>query len=307
MKILVTGSNGLLGQKITDAYLHQHAGEDVFELIATGLGPNRHPLQIGYTYGQLDITNPLSLREKIVEWAPDCIIHTAAMTNVDACERDVDKCHNLNVDAVRYLAEICRERDIHIVHLSTDFIFDGYNPPYSETADPNPLSVYGQSKLDAERTILQSQCSASIIRTVLVYGCLAREAKSNFVLWAKKALESNEQIRVVNDQWRMPTLAEDLALACLTAAKRKAKGIFNIAGPKVYSIFELALEVADFWRLNNELIIPISTSTLNQAAKRPMNTELILDKAHTELDFRPRSFREGLSVVDRQLQDAALR
>jgi len=307
MKILVTGSNGLLGQKVTDAYLHQHAGEEVFELIATGLGPNRHPVQIGYTYCQLDITNPISLREKIIDLAPDCIIHTAAMTNVDACERDVENCRNLNVNAVRYLAEICAERDIHLVHLSTDFIFDGYNPPYSETAEPNPLSVYGQSKLDAELSILQSQCSTSIIRTVLVYGCLAREPKSNFVLWAKKALENNEQIRVVEDQWRMPTLAEDLASACITAAKRKAKGIFNIAGPKVYSIFELVQEVADFWQLSKDLIMPISTSTLNQAARRPMNTELILYKAHTELNFRPKSFREGLSVVDRQLQDAALR
>jgi dTDP-4-dehydrorhamnose reductase len=303
MKILVTGSNGLLGQKLTDAYLHQAEGENRFQLLASGTGPNRHPVQVGYPYISLDIRDSVQLEQVLKEERPDCLINTAAMTNVDACEQEKEACYELNVKAVQNMAVSCARLGIHLVQLSTDFIFDGLNPPYTEESKPNPLSYYGQSKWDAEQAIRASDCSASILRTVLVYGVVADMSRSNIVLWAKSALEKGQKIRVVQDQWRMPTLAEDLADACLQAARRKANNIFNVAGPRLYSIFELVEQVADFWGLDRNAIESITTGDLHQVAKRPVNTELVLDRARKELDYRPRNLTEGLKLVNRQLQN----
>ena len=297
-RVLVTGSNGLLGQKITDLVL----AEGGFELIATSKGPNRHPVQTGYTYRDLDICNDEQLFNLITELRPDSIIHTAAMTNVDACEADPEACRKLNVDTVAALARICKAQDIQLVHLSTDFIFDGADGPYAEDAAPNPLSYYGQSKLDAEQLILKSGCRAAILRTIIVYGIVKDMSRSNIVLWAKSALEKGESISVVNDQWRMPTLAEDLAECCLLAVEKNATGIYNASGKDMMNMVELVEKVADFWQLDKSLIKPISSESLNQKAKRPAKTGFILDKTIRELGYQPHAFIEGLSILDQQLK-----
>ena len=137
--ILVTGSNGLLGQKITDLFLHSKD----FRLIATSKGKNRHPVTADYIYEELDICNHDQVESVIKKYKPDTVVHTAAMTNVDACENDKELCRALNVDAVQSLVNACQRLDIHLVHLSTDFIFDGEAGPYTEEDEPNPVSFYG--------------------------------------------------------------------------------------------------------------------------------------------------------------------
>ena len=297
-KILVTGSNGLLGQKITERVLKQ---KDV-ELIATSRGENRYPEKSGYVYADLDICDQARIREVLTKHRPDSVIHTAAMTNVDACEKNKEECYRLNVEAVRYLVSACKDLDIHLIHLSTDFIFDGENGPYSEEDEANPVSYYGQTKLDAEELIQNSSCRAAILRTIIVYGIVNDMSRSNIVLWAKSALEKGDPINVVDDQWRMPTLAEDLAECCILAAKKQAEGVFNASGKDMMSIIDLVREVADYWQLDKSLIMPISSSSLNQPARRPKRTGFILDKTIRELGYQPHSFREGLSIVDSQLR-----
>lgn len=297
-KILVSGSNGLLGQKITDLALT----DPRIELIATSKGPNRHPITQGYTYIEMDICNAVEVLQVIESVKPDVIIHTAAMTNVDACENDREYCHKLNVESVQTLAQICKEKDIHLIHLSTDFIFDGADGPYTEEAQPNPLSYYGQTKLDAELAIQASGCRYAILRTIIVYGLVREMSRSNIVLWAKGALEKGESISVVNDQWRMPTLAEDLAACCLLAAQKEAEGVFNASGKDFMNMVELVEQVADFWNLDKSLIKPITTQSLNQTAKRPAKTGFVLDKTIRELGYQPHSFKEGLQILDAQLK-----
>src|SRR5687768_12218251 len=141
--ILVTGSNGLLGQKITERLLETQQ----FNLIATSKGANRFPVKEGYTYAEMDILDPENVRSIIENFQPDAIIHTAAMTNVDTCESEKELAYQLNVEAVKTLVSLCEEHNIHFVHLSTDFIFDGAHGPYDELAAPNPLSYYGITKL----------------------------------------------------------------------------------------------------------------------------------------------------------------
>ncbi len=300
MKILITGSNGLLGQKL----VHQLKKDAAVSLIATARGQNRLSDQEGYLYKSLDITDRDAVLELCMALKPDVIINTAAITNVDYSEEHKEATDALNVDAVSYLLEACKQNNTHLVHLSTDFIFDGEAGPYDETATPNPLSYYGWSKLKAEELILQSGVSASILRTVLVYGVAEEMSRSNIVLWAKGALENGTPIKVVNDQYRTPTLAEDLAQGCILAAKKRAQGIYNISGPDYMRVLELVKRVGAFWQLDTSVIQEIDSTTLSQLAKRPPKTGFILNKAKEELGYAPHTFEEGLALVSAQLKRA---
>lgn len=296
--VLVTGSNGLLGQKLTEKVLN----EGGVNLVATSKGENRYPVKEGYQYASMDILNADEVRTVIEEYKPDVIIHTAAMTNVDTCHEQRELAYQLNVEAVDTLVKLCEEHNIQLVHLSTDFIFDGENGPYDELAAANPVSYYGETKLKAEELIKNSKAKWVILRTILVYGIVSDMSRSNIVLWAKGALAKGEPINVVNDQFRMPTLAEDLADACLLAVENNAEGIFHISGKDMMSVVELVKRVADFYKLDQSLIIEVNSASLNQAAKRPLRTGFILDKAMTELNYHPHSFEEGLAIVDQQLK-----
>lgn len=300
MKILVTGSNGLLGNKITDV-LKNHSSHT---LINTSKGTDRYPQPGGYTYESMDITDRDDVFRVIAKFRPDTIINTAAMTNVDACEKDPEGCRRLNVDAVRYLTEACRQYDIYLVHISTDFIFDGTNGLLDEDAKPNPLSIYGHSKLDSEKIVLSAGIRASILRTILVYGYAPGLSRTNIVLWAKGALEKGQPIRVVNDQFRTPTLAEDLARACVLAAEKQAEGIYHISGKDYLSIVDIVYAVAKFWNLDASIVTPVDSATLGQPANRPPRTGFVIDKARRVLGYEPHTFMEGLAVVDSCLKKA---
>jgi dTDP-4-dehydrorhamnose reductase len=296
-KILVTGSNGLLGQKLTDKFLKNPD----YQLINTSKGEDRYPTGGNYVYVSLDITNESELNKVIEQHRPDAVINTAAMTNVDACESQREECWKLNVESVQYLVNAAEKYHFHLIHLSTDFIFDGENGPYIEEDAPNPLSYYGKSKWEAEKIILKSKCDYAILRTIIVYGVAANMSRSNIVLWAKDALEKKQTINVVNDQYRMPTLAEDLADACILAIEKKAKGIYHTSGKDFMSVLQMVERIADFFDLDKKLINPISSASLNQAAKRPPRTGFILDRSIKELNYHPHSFEEGLKIVQEQL------
>ena len=296
--ILITGSNGLLGQKITERLLESRQ----FNWVATSRGANRYPTTTGYVYAEMDILDPAAIRRVVEAHQPDAIIHTAAMTNVDVSEAQPELAHRLNVDAVRTLTEIATEHNIQLVHLSTDFIFDGAEGPYDELAAPNPLSYYGKTKLEAEEVIKNSTCKWAILRTILVYGISHDMSRSNIVLWAKASLENGKSIQVVNDQWRTPTLAEDLADCCLLAVEHDARGVYNASGKDFMSVAELVYSVADFWQLDKSLVTELSSASLNQDARRPVRTGFILDKAIKELGYQPHSFEAGLKLLDQQIK-----
>ncbi|WP_145859957.1 SDR family oxidoreductase [Pedobacter suwonensis] len=297
-KILVTGSNGLLGQKITEKVL----AEGRVKLIASSVGANRYPVKEGYEYAEMDILNPEQVKAVIERYCPDAVIHTAAMTNVDTCEENKTLCHQLNVEAVATLLSICEEKNIQLIHLSTDFVFDGKNGPYKEEDAVNPVSYYGESKVMAEELIKNSKANYAILRTILVYGISHDMSRSNIVLWAKGALEKASPINVVNDQWRMPTLAEDLAEACLLAVEHDARGTYHISGKDYMSIADLVRKVADYWKLDHSFINEISSASLSQIAKRPEKTGFVLDKAIKDLGYNPHSFEEGLLILEQQMR-----
>ena len=296
-KILITGSNGLLGQKLV-FLLSQQAD---IQLIATSRGANRMDFTDGYEYQEMDITNAKQVAEVIEKVRPDAIIHTAAMTNVDECEGSKDLCWAMNVKAVEYLTEACIKHQIFLCHLSTDFVFDGQSGPYREEDLPSPVSFYGWSKYAAEEVLKRSKCPWSIVRTVLVYGITNDMSRSNIILWVKNSLEQQKSIKVVTDQFRTPTLAEDLAMGCYLVVNKKAEGIFHISGKDFLTPYEMAIKTADFFGLDKSLISKVDAKNFTQPAKRPARTGFILDKAINIFGYNPVSFEEGIEILAGQI------
>ena len=289
-----------MGQKI----VYKLRNRKDTEVIATSYGQNRIIEKDGYTYESLDITDTGEADRVISRHRPDVIMNTAAMTNVDACENEKEKCLKLNVEAVANLVKICEKLSARLIHLSTDFIFDGEKGPYREEDEANPLSFYGSSKYEAEKILQQSKIDWTILRTIIIYGIVDNMSRSNVVLWAKDALEKGQSINVVDDQFRSPTLAEDLADACISAAMKGATGIYHVSGREIMSILELVHKIADFYGLDKSLISPVKSSSLNQPAKRPPYTGFIIDKAIKDLDFKPHTLEEGLTILTQQLNAA---
>ncbi|GAB3962101.1 dTDP-4-dehydrorhamnose reductase [Spirosoma harenae] len=300
-KILITGANGLLGQKLVDLLTKQKG----VELTATARGENRLPYSEGYAYRSMDITDRQQVLDVIGDVKPDVVIHGAAMTDVDKCEIQKDACWAQNVHAVEYIVEACRAANAFLVHVSTDFIFDGTAGPYDETAEANPISFYGWSKQAGESVVKHSGIKWAIARTVLVYGIAHDMSRSNIILWVKKSLEDGKNIKVVTDQWRSPTLAEDLAMGCYLIADKEAEGIFNISGKEVLTPYEMAIKTADYFGLDKSLIAQADASTFTQVARRPPRTGFTLDKSHTVLGYDPHSFDEGIAVLASQLKQPA--
>jgi dTDP-4-dehydrorhamnose reductase len=305
--ILITGSNGLLGQKLIYALLDRNKKNADWNIVATSKGENRIIEKNGYTYYALDISKRDEVFSAVKKFHPEVIINTAAMTNVDACETQKEECFAMNVTAVQNFVDILEvwqpeSGNCHFIHLSTDFVFDGENGPYRETDKTNPLSYYAWSKLEAEKLLEASKIKWAILRTIIVYGIVDNMSRSNIVLWAKDALEKGQKMNIVDDQFRSPTLAEDLAEGCLLCAEKGATGIFHISGKDQMSVLELVYRVADFWKLDRSLVTPSKSDTIKQPAKRPWRTGFIIDKAKKELGYNPHSFEEGLAVLDKQLQ-----
>lgn len=296
-KILITGSNGLLGQKLVGLLVTKPS----IETIATAKGGNRLPFQNGYVYAEMDIIDPESVEAVIAKFRPEVIIHTAAMTNVDQCEMEKEICWKLNVTAVEILIRACKKYGVFLEHLSTDFVFDGTSGPYREDDAQNPVSFYGWSKYAAEKAVMSSDIRWSIARTVLVYGIAHDMSRSNIILWVKKSLEEGKTIKVVTDQFRTPTLAEDLALGCYLIADQQAEGIFHISGKDFLTPYEMALMAADYFALPASLITPTDASAFTQPARRPPRTGFDLTKSRKVLGYEPHTFREGIALLATQI------
>jgi len=290
IKVVVTGSNGLLGQSLINLLLKE---KEVYQVIGFSRGENRSGRD-DFSYVSIDITDRENLKDTLLKIQPNFIINTAAMTQVDDCEGNKEACDLLNVTVVKWLEQVSDEINAHLIHLSTDFIFDGLKGNYKETDTPNPLSYYGFSKLKSENILIESKIHYTILRTILVFGKVYDMSRSNIVLWVKSMLEKGEEITIVDDQYRAPTYVEDLALACKISMDKRATGIYNISSNELLSVFEIAQQIADAFGLDKNLIKPISTSTLNQTAPRPAKTGFDLSKTNKVLEFYPKSFKEDL-------------
>lgn len=297
-KVLITGSNGLLGQKLVKLFLAKKG----FEVFALSKGPNRLGNKNGYTYYSIDLLDSSALLDCLNHVLPDILIHTAAMTNVDACELDQEHCDKMNVGVVTDIVAYCKEHPVHLIHLSTDFIFDGKKGHvYNEKDLPHPVNYYGLSKWKSEELIAESGIHCAILRTILVYGLVDGNDRSNIVLWVKNSLEQKKHINVVTDQLRMPTLSDDLAEACWLAVQHEANGVYHVSSSVLMSIYEIALAVADAFDLDKKYIHPVTSDALILPAKRPLSTGFDLNKSIEQIKLPSYSFAERLQDFKDQL------
>ncbi|MBO9155272.1 SDR family oxidoreductase [Chitinophaga sp. GCM10012297] len=297
MKVLITGSNGLLGQ-----YLVQRlAGNPDYDVIATGRGPNRLRMKEGYTYESVNLADEAAVKGLVDRHKPDAIVHAAAMTQADDCERNKDSCWMANVTATRSLLQGAEKAGSFFLFLSTDFVFDGLAGPYQEDDPVNPVNYYGASKAAAERIVKQAKIPWAIARTVLVYGVADDPRRSNIISWVKSNLEQKKKIKVVVDQWRTPTLVQDLAEGCRLIIDKKAEGVFHLSGKDMLTPYDMAEKVADYLELDKKLFEKVDASSFRQPAQRPAKTGFVIDKAERELGFEPHSFESGLKIVVEQL------
>ncbi len=294
-KILITGSNGLLGQAIVSIFTR----ESDFELVLSSVEETSN-INLNYKYIQLDITSKEQVKKTVSEIAPDLIINCAAYTDVDGCETERVLSWKLNVDAVKHLIIAARPNNVKIVHFSTDYVFDGKNGPYDELAKPNPISFYGRSKLAAENALITSGIKYAIIRTMVLFG-IGSKVKTNFATWLVNKLSAGERINIVDDQIGNSTIVDDLAYGTLKLIEAEKEGIYNIAGKDIESRLEFTYKLCDVFGYKKELINTIKTKDLNQPAPRPLNSGLITLKVQSELGFEPMGTVESLQMLKYQL------
>lgn len=299
LKILLTGANGMVGQTLAGR-ISQMPG---FRLLATSASKSVIKCPDSVSFLQMDITSKDQVEMIFREFCPNLVIHCAAMTQVDPCESNPDLCDKVNIEGTRVVARAAEKCGARFIYLSTDFVFDGLNGPYSEDDQPSPVSAYGWSKLQGEYITRSLQVPWVIVRTILVYGITPSMNRANLVTWVRDSLLSKKPIRVVDDQFRMPTLADDLATGIVGIIRREKTGIFHLSGPEMTSVYDFALKTARFFNLDESLISPVKSDELNQPGRRPKSTGFVLEKAIDELNYAPKSLGEGLVVVQNLLEE----
>lgn len=293
MRILITGSNGLLGQKIVAQCLKTN-----HSFVATSKGENRNQDCPMASYASMDIAEIDDLERVFSDFNPTHVIHTAAITNVDYCELNPEECIEVNTVAVRSLYMVSKKYKAHFQLLSTDFVFDGKKGNYKEEDEIGPLSVYARSKANAEKILIEDvYTNWSIVRTIIVYGIGNNLSRSNIVCWAKDALINGQELTIVDDQFRAPTWADDLAWACLRICTLNKTGIYHISGPETMSIYELVCRIARHFGLSHDKVKRSKSADLKQPAQRPPHTGFDLTKAKMELGYAPRTIEQTLDEL----------
>jgi len=283
MKIFITGGSGLFGSKVAE--IAQARGDEVFSGCAHNLPEYGRAVKF-------DLLDEKTISELVGKIEPEVIIHSAALTDVDRCEREQELAYKMNVDGTRAIATAAEKAGSFLIYISTDYVFDGLCGMYREDDRPNPVCYYGYSKLLGEQF-----CRGCIARTCVIYGSRPASGKVNFALWLLSSLKSGKEVRVVTDQFITPTLNTNLAAMVLEAADRRLCGVYNLAGATRISRYEYALELAREFDLDLSLILPSRMADLMWAAKRPIDSSLDTSKARAELMERPLPLNKALRTL----------
>lgn len=256
MKILLLGHKGMLGSDL---------------LLRLG---GKHEI-IGLDKEEIDITSKSECDRAINEHSPDIVINAAAYTDVDGCEKAKDECFAVNAAAVKNIAESCREKNVRIIHFSTDYVFDGNgNEPYKEDHPCNPVNVYGASKLAGENYLQNLSVNYIIIRTEWLYG----KNGKNFVRTILEKARTTNKLEVVDDQIGSPTYTRDLAHAVDLLIERNITGIFHITNRGNCSWFQFTRRILQEAGITEVQVLPIKSEKLQRQALRPSYSVLSMQK-----------------------------
>lgn len=296
-RILLTGSNGLLGQRLVDLFSRLNS----YNILLVSRQPESVFGEETLPYIQLDLAKRQDVRNVVDDFEPDVIINTAAMTDVDRCESERANAWHTNVAGVENLVGAAKLVGARIIQISTDYIFDGKNGPYSELDRPGPLNYYGRTKLAAENFLTTSGIPHLILRTSILYG-MGTEVKVNFGIWLLRNLTGGKPIRVAGDQTGNPTLADDVAYAVIRGIELERTGIYHVSGPDLVSRYDFAVTFAEQFSLNKKLITPVQTAALKQEAARPLKSGFITLKAETDLGIRMSGIERGIKIFRNQVE-----
>ena len=293
-RILIFGVNGMLGQRIGYFFSLSKYNEIL------GASFEDTPFITNFDYKKVDITKRDEVKKIILDFLPDFIINAAAFTNVDGCETQREQSWRVNVKGVEYMCEGARVVDSHLIHYSTDYIFDGLNGPYDEKDKPNPISYYGRTKLASENAIRIMVPQYTIFRINVLYG-IAHYGRQDFVRWVVNSLRKGDNIRIVKDQINNPSFIDDVVQATEKTINLRKSGIYNVGGREFLSRLDFTYKIADYFNLDKNLITPIVTSELNQPAKRPLKSGLYTIKGETELGFKPTDINASFQQMEKEL------
>jgi dTDP-4-dehydrorhamnose reductase len=294
-KLIIFGSNGLLGQALVERF----CGD--YKVICASLEPSSYCSIKDLPYNQIDMINRSEISEFLTSERPDIIVNAAAFTDVDACETEKEICWNTNVRAVENIIDAADLFKPILIHISTDYVFDGIKGNYTESDETNPLGNYARSKMAAENIVKSSNLEYIIARTQVLYG-YANKAKLNFATWVISRLTNNKEIKVVTDQVGNPTYIEDLAEGLFLLLNNDEFGLFHICGSESIDRYNFALKIAQIFKLNESLIKQNVTADLNQIAPRPMNSTFMIDKLINRTDWQPGDIESGLLRLKAKLK-----
>ncbi len=300
-RVLVCGSNGLLGQRLAMLF----DGKSDYEVLHTSHHRTFALDEPHIDYTQLDIANKSDVKSLVSSYRPDVVLNAAAMTNVDECETHRELAWKHNVTAVENLVEVCRRINAKLVHVSTDYVFDGMSGKYTEEDRAHPVNYYGKTKLAGENVIRSSGIDYAILRTVLLYG-VGVGVKNNFALWVIDNLTEKKEIRCVDDQISNPTHVHDLAMAVKTAADEPVSGVFHISGSEIVSRYAFAVKAAELFGFDSQCIRRVKSADIPRPALRPMNTSFVIDKAQRVLRYQPMNVTQGLTLFHQELTGIVL-
>lgn len=287
MKILILGTNGFTGRRILQRLVTHHS------VMACSLHPDILSEE-GYEFQTLNILNFDATDALLNAFQPNVIINASALSVVDYCEQHPEEAYAMNVSAVKHLAEYCQANPCRLIHLSTDFVFDGTaSEAYTELDTPNPVNYYGKTKRWSEEAIEQACNNYAIVRVEVVYGKPFDGQHGNIVHLVKNRLGNGQGIRVVSDQFRSPTWVEDIARAIESLLSDKYQGIYHICGGETLSVADIAYRVAKHFGLDTSLIQPVTTEEMNEATPRPLFSPMSTEKAFREFGYQPSSLEEG--------------
>jgi dTDP-4-dehydrorhamnose reductase len=262
LKILITGGSGFLGTHLMSEFEGQHRCLGTF---------HSHAPTARQNFIQIDLTQEKAVRDLIEKSSPDVIIHTAALTNVDQCEREPDLANLSNVAATTYLMKAIQGASTRFIHISTDQIFDGRKTLYSEFDSPCPVNIYGETKWRAEEVVEKLGRNFNILRTNF-YGL--GKGKSTFLDWCCKVLREKSAADLYNDVFYTPISINDLTLTITSMLDQKESGIFNVTGNERLSKAEFFQKVAFILKLSDEQIRYGRYIQRNGAAQRPLEMSL---------------------------------
>ena len=286
-KILITGATGQLGNSLEKVFKSR------YDLVSTSrTKPNKK------TNYFLDITNLLLVKDIVSATSPDIIINLAALTNVDLCESNPDLAHAINFQGVKNLVNVFKGP---IIHLSTDYVFDGKLGRYKESDITNPINVYGVTKFKAEKILLEKSKESLVIRTNVLYDYQS-QSKASFLNWVVDSLNKGEKIKVVDDQFNNPTWTDSISVVIDRAIKADINGLIHWGDFDWVSRYDFANKIADKFNLQSNLIEPIKTDELNQVAPRPLNGGLDTTLAQDLLRLEPPQIDNCLNQIIENLK-----